>query len=84
MWILPVSVLAVLTGAGFGFAIAGVADSPEVANRLNLALFAPVVLLAGVQYALQGLPGVLPQLTEFVGCRSPPPCRRSSTERHAG
>lgn len=66
VWILPVSVLAVLIGTSFGFTIAGVSKSPEAANQLNLALFAPVILLAGVQYPLQGLPGVLPHLAEYV------------------
>ena len=65
-WILPVAATALLTGTGFGFAIAGATRSPEAANQLNIALFTPVFLLAGVQYPLQGLPGVLPNVAEYV------------------
>lgn len=66
VWIVPLVTIAVLTGASFGFAIAGVAKNPEAANQLNLTLFAPVILLAGVQYPLQGLPGSLPHIAEYV------------------
>jgi ABC-type polysaccharide/polyol phosphate export permease len=66
VWIVPVATIALLTGTGFGFAIAGFANNPEAANQLNIGLFTPVLLLAGVQYPLQGLPGVLPHLAEYV------------------
>lgn len=66
MWILPLATIALLTGTGFGFAIAGVAKNPEAANQLNIALFTPVFLLAGIQYPLQGLPGILPHLAEYL------------------
>jgi ABC-2 type transport system permease protein len=65
-WVLPLAAIALLTGTGFGFAIAGIATNPEVANQLNITLFTPVFLLAGVQYPLQGLPGVLPRLAEYL------------------
>jgi ABC-2 type transport system permease protein len=66
LWILPVAAIALLTGTGFGFAIAGFASTPETANQLNITLFTPVFLLAGVQYPLQGLPGVLPDIAPYV------------------
>jgi ABC-2 type transport system permease protein len=66
IWIVPIASLAVLTGTGFGFAIAGLAKNPEAANQLNITLFTPVILLAGVQYPLQGLPGILPHLAEYL------------------
>lgn len=39
----------------FGFAIAGATGSPEAANQLNIGLFTPVFLLAGIMYPLAGL-----------------------------
>ncbi|MBS1885690.1 MAG: ABC transporter permease [Actinobacteria bacterium] len=66
LWIFPVIATAVLTGTAFGFAIAGVAGNPEAANQLNIALFTPVILLAGVQYPLQGLPGPLPEIAPYA------------------
>jgi ABC-2 type transport system permease protein len=66
VWILPLATIALLTGAGFGFAIAGIARNPEAANQINIALFAPVILLAGVQYPLQGLPGALAHVAEYA------------------
>jgi ABC-2 type transport system permease protein len=66
VWVLPVAAVALLTGTGFGFAIAGLAKNPEAANQINITLFTPVFLLAGVQYPLQGLPGALPHVAEFV------------------
>jgi ABC-2 type transport system permease protein len=55
-WVLPLAAVALLTGTGFGFAIAGAAKNPEAANQLNIALFGPVILLAGV----------LPHLAEYL------------------
>ena len=65
-WIVPITAVAVLTGTAFGFAIAGVAGNPEAANQLNITLFTPVFLLAGVQYPLQGLPGALPDIALYA------------------
>jgi ABC-2 type transport system permease protein len=65
-WILPITAIALLTGTGFGFAIAGIAGNPEAANQLNITLFTPVFLLAGVQYPLQGLPGALPDIAPYA------------------
>jgi ABC-type polysaccharide/polyol phosphate export permease len=65
-WILPLVTIALLTGTSFGFVIAGLATNPEAANQLNIALFTPVFLLAGVQYPLQGLPGALPTLAKYL------------------
>lgn len=64
--VLPLAAIALLTGTGFGFAIAGAAKNPEAANQINITLFTPVFLLAGIQYPLKGLPGVLPHLAEYV------------------
>ena len=65
-WILPLVTVALLTGTSFGFAIDGVAKTPEAAHQLNIALFTPVFLLAGIQYPLQGLPGDLPHLAKYL------------------
>lgn len=65
-WTLPLITIALLTGTSFGFAIAGIAKNPEAANQLNIALFGPVILLAGIQYPLQGLPGDLPQIAKYL------------------
>jgi ABC-2 type transport system permease protein len=65
-WVVPLAAIALLTGTGFGFAIAGAAKNPEAANQINIAVFTPVFLLAGVQYPLQGLPGALPHLAEYL------------------
>lgn len=56
IWIVPLVAIAVLTGVSFGFAIAGAMGTPESANQLNIALFTPVFMLAGIMYPLDGLP----------------------------
>ncbi|MGH2761234.1 MAG: ABC transporter permease [Thermoleophilaceae bacterium] len=56
VWTLPLVAIAVLTGVSLGFAIAGWAVTPEAANQLNIALFTPVFMLAGIMYPLAGLP----------------------------
>lgn len=66
LWIAPLAAIALLTGMGFGFAIAGFARTPETANQLNITVFTPVFLLAGVQYPLQGLPGALPDIAVYA------------------
>lgn len=58
-WTLPLAAIAVLTGVSLGFAIAGWAATPEAANQLNIALFSPVFLLAGIMYPLAGLPDLV-------------------------
>jgi ABC-2 type transport system permease protein len=65
-WLLPLAATALLTGTAFGFAIAGAASNPEAANQLNITLSTPVLLLGGVLYPLQGLPGMLPHLAEYL------------------
>jgi ABC-type multidrug transport system permease subunit len=65
-WLLPLAAIALLTGTAFGFAIAGATDNPEAANQINITLSTPVLLLGGILYPLQGLPGVLPRLAEYV------------------
>lgn len=55
-WMAPLVAIAVLTGVSFGFAIAGATGSPEAANQLNIGLFTPVFMLAGIMYPLAGLP----------------------------
>jgi ABC-2 type transport system permease protein len=55
VWIAPLVAIAVLTGVSFGFAIAGATKSPEAANQLNIGLFTPVFMLAGIMYPLDGL-----------------------------
>jgi ABC-type multidrug transport system permease subunit len=56
----------VLTGVSLGFAIAGWAATPEAANQLNIALFSPVFLLAGILYPLAGLPDLVRDVVVYV------------------
>ena len=65
-WTLPLATLAVLTGVSLGFAIAGWAATPEAANQLNIALFSPVFLLAGILYPLAGLPHLVHRLVLYL------------------
>jgi ABC-type multidrug transport system permease subunit len=65
-WLLPIAVIALLTGTAFGFAIAGLTRTPEAANQINITATAPVMLLGGITYPLQGLPGVLPHIAEYA------------------
>lgn len=58
-WTAPLVAIAVLTGVSFGFAIAGAMGTPESANQLNIALFTPVFMLAGIMYPLDGLPDTI-------------------------
>lgn len=83
--ILPAATVALLTGTGFGFAIAGLTRSPEAANQLNITLFTPVFLLAGVQYPLQGLPAPLTQIAKYaVPFASPIQLFRDAVAGHLG
>jgi len=85
IWIVPLTAIAVLTGTSFGFAIAGAAKSPEAANQINIAIFTPVFLLAGVQYPLQGLPGALPEVAEYlVPFAAPVQAFREAVAGHLG
>jgi hypothetical protein len=67
-------------------------ESPGSANRLNLALFTPVFLLAGIMYPLDGLPEAVrdvvvvsshsppwsrPSAAAWTGCRSPNFCAKA-------
>ncbi|MGH3093034.1 MAG: ABC transporter permease [Gaiellaceae bacterium] len=65
-WTLPLAAIAVLTAVSLGFAIAGWAPTPEAANQLNIALFAPVFLLAGIMYPLAGLPDLVRDAVVYV------------------
>jgi ABC-2 type transport system permease protein len=65
-WTLPLAALAVLTGVSLGFAIGGWAATPEAANQLNIALFSPVFLLAGILYPLAGLPDLVRDVVVYV------------------
>lgn len=66
VWTLPLAAIAVLTGVSLGFAIAGSAATPEAANQLNIALFSPVFLLAGILYPLAGLPDLVRDVVVYV------------------
>ena len=66
LWVVPLAAIALLTGVAFAFALAGITRTPEGANQLNIALFTPVFLLAGVMYPLDALPGVLPTIAEYA------------------
>ncbi|MGH2946248.1 MAG: ABC transporter permease [Solirubrobacteraceae bacterium] len=65
-WIAPLVAIAVLTGVSFGFAIAGAMGTPESANQLNIALFTPVFMLAGIMYPLDGLSDVVRDAVLYV------------------
>src|ERR671918_828769 len=66
LWIAPLVAIAVLTGVSFGFAIAGAMGTPEAANQLNIALFTPVFMLAGIMYPLDGLPEAIRDAVIYV------------------
>ena len=65
-WIAPLVAIAVLTGVSFGFAIAGAMSTPEAANQLNIALFTPVFMLAGIMYPLDGLPDAVRDIALYA------------------
>ena len=66
LWVAPLVAIAVLTGVSFGFAIAGAMGTPESANQLNIALFTPVFMLAGIMYPLDGLPDAVRDAALYV------------------
>lgn len=66
IWIVPLAAIAILTGVGFAFAIAGAMGTPEAANQLNIGIFTPVFLLNGAQYPLDGLAGAFADLAPYV------------------
>ena len=65
-WMVPLIAIAVLTGVSFGFAIAGATGSPEAANQLNVGLFTPVFMLAGIMYPLAGLSHAVREAVIYV------------------
>lgn len=65
-WTFPLVAIATLTGVSFGFAIAGAMGTPEAANQLNIGLFAPVFMLAGIMYPLDGLPEAVRDAVIYV------------------
>ncbi len=84
-WLLPIAAIALLTGTAFGFAIAGLAKSPEAANQINITATTPVILLGGVTYPLHGLPGVLPHIAEYaVPFAAPIQAFREAVAGHLG
>ena len=66
VWIVPLVAIAVLTGVSFGFALAGAMPTPEAANQLNIGLFTPVFMLAGIMYPLDGLPEAVRDVVVYV------------------
>jgi ABC-2 type transport system permease protein len=66
VWMVPLVAIAVLTGVSFGFAIAGAMGSPEAANQLNIGLFTPVFMLAGIMYPLAGLSDAVRDVVVYV------------------
>jgi ABC-2 type transport system permease protein len=66
VWIVPLAAIAILTGVGFAFAIAGVMGTPEAANQLNVGIFTPIFLLNGAQYPLDGLAGGFADVAPYV------------------
>ena len=66
VWIVPLAAIAILTGVGFAFAIAGAMGTPEAANQLNIGIFTPIFLLNGAQYPLDGLAGGFADLAPYV------------------
>jgi ABC-2 type transport system permease protein len=66
VWIVPLTAIAVLTGVGFAFAIAGAMETPDAANQLNVGIFTPVFLLNGAQYPLDGLLGGFADVAPYV------------------
>lgn len=66
LWIVPLAAIAVLTGVGFAFAIAGAMGTPEAANQLNVGIFTPVFVLNGAQYPLDGLMGAFADIAAYV------------------
>jgi len=65
-WVAPLVAIATLTGVSFGFAISGAMDTPEAANQLNIGLFTPVFMLAGIMYPLDGLPEAVRDAVIYV------------------
>ena len=55
-----------MTGISFGFAISGAMGTPEAANQLNIGLFTPVFMLAGIMYPLDGLPEAVRDAVIYV------------------
>jgi ABC-2 type transport system permease protein len=66
VWIVPLAAIAILTGVGFAFAIAGVMGTPDAANQLNVGIFTPIFLLNGAQYPLDGLLGGFSGVAPYV------------------
>lgn len=66
LWLLPLSAVATLTGLGFGFAIAGLARTPEAANSLNLLAGLLIFMLAGIWIPIEALPDGLEQVARYA------------------
>jgi ABC-2 type transport system permease protein len=64
--VLPVAVMATVTGLSWAFVVAGVTRNPQNANALDTFVMMPLFLFSGAMFPLSAFPGWLERLAEFV------------------
>jgi ABC-2 type transport system permease protein len=66
VWVPLLIAIIVLTALGIAFAIAGFTATPQTASSLSGMLGLPLFLFTGAIFPVAALPGVLPDLVEYV------------------
>ena len=66
LWLAIITILQGLAGMSFGFLISSLCDSQAVAMQLSIGSFYPCLLLSGILWPLQGMPGWLQVIAKFL------------------
>lgn len=67
LWgLLPVALMATVTGLSWAFLVAGVTRNPQNANALDSFTMMPLYLFSGAMFPLSAFPGWLERAAEFV------------------
>ena len=65
-WLAVLTLLQSLAGMTFGFLISAICDTQAVAMQLSIGSFYPCLLLSGILWPLQGMPGWLQVIAKFL------------------
>ena len=66
LWLAVLTVLQGLAGMSFGFLISSMCDSQAVAMQLSIGSFYPCLLLSGILWPLEGMPGWLQTIARLL------------------
>jgi len=66
LWLAVITILQGLAGMSFGFLISSLCDSQAVAMQLSIGSFYPCLLLSGILWPLEGMPGWLQIISRLL------------------